>query len=124
MGRGQRVVTAVSVGLVAVVLLFFVVGIASEELAKWPRGSFSFGTFLVWLAAAVIPWGIFYLVRWLGDEGRPGVDGRHATVVVIAILALLFAWFVWPTPYQHIMGGKAQVNRFTGARCLGGQSCW
>jgi hypothetical protein len=50
---------------------------------------------------------------------------RHPGKTVLALLALGFAWFVWPTPYRAIgPGGLMQVNRFTGVRCDVGESCW
>lgn len=37
-------------------------------------------------------------------------------------IAMLLAWFVWPTPYT--LDRREQVNRFTGVRCEIGESCW
>jgi hypothetical protein len=45
--------------------------------------------------------------------------------LVLVLLAAAVAWFVWPTPYRTIgLAGVMQVNRFTGARCPVGESCW
>jgi len=44
---------------------------------------------------------------------------------VAALLAIGFAWFIWPTPYRAIgPRGMIQINRFTGVRCDVGESCW
>jgi hypothetical protein len=47
------------------------------------------------------------------------------TAVIVVFLALGFAWFIWPTPYRTFgRAGLMQVNRFTGAKCQIGESCW
>ena len=114
--RTKRAITAVSIGL-AVAVFFLFLTLARTPVHEWPWFAFLIVAVLAALVAG-LPWGAFYLGRWLE------LEGRHATFVVIAILLLLFVWFVWPTPYRYIMGGEAQVNRFTGARCAAGQSCW
>jgi hypothetical protein len=50
---------------------------------------------------------------------------RHARGIVLALVAIVFAWFIWPTPYRTIgPRGLTQINRFTGVRCDVGESCW
>jgi hypothetical protein len=50
---------------------------------------------------------------------------RHPRTVSFAVVALVFAWFVWPTPYRSIgPDGRMQINRLTGATCPVGESCW
>jgi hypothetical protein len=50
---------------------------------------------------------------------------RHPGRIVLVLLGLGFAWFIWPTPYQTVgPRGVEQVNRFTGVRCDVGESCW
>jgi hypothetical protein len=41
---------------------------------------------------------------------------RHVVYVAAALAAVIFAGFVWPTPYQHYKSGSLnlRVNRFTG----------
>jgi hypothetical protein len=43
--------------------------------------------------------------------------------IILLALVILFAWFVWPTPYERF-GRFGQINRFTGAECSRGESCW
>src|SRR5262249_23857760 len=54
------------------------------------------------------------------------VIARHRVRTALVVGMLGFAWFVWPTPYRIVTTGRAafQVNRFTGARCAVGESCW
>lgn len=66
---------------------------------------------------ASLPWALFYLGIWLGASRW---NWRKISIV---ILVLLFAWFIWPTPYKHV-GSLMQVNRFTGTLCRVGSSCW
>jgi hypothetical protein len=50
---------------------------------------------------------------------------HHPRTVSLAVVALVFAWFVWPTPYRNIgPGGRMQINRLTGVTCRVGESCW
>jgi len=50
---------------------------------------------------------------------------RHPRKVAFAVVVLVFAWFVWPTPYRAIgPGGTMQINRFTDVTCRVGESCW
>ena len=50
---------------------------------------------------------------------------RHPRKVSLAAAVLVFAWFIWPTPYRAIgRGGVLQINRFTGVTCRVGESCW
>ena len=113
--RPHRVGVVVSAGVAVAVVLAFV--IFNEPVSQWP--GFAFGIVGVAAAlAAAIPWGVFYLGRWLGFEQA------HWRLLALALLVLLFAWFIWPTPYRDILAGQAHVNRLTGARCSAGQSCW
>jgi hypothetical protein len=57
------------------------------------------------------------LGSWLGAEGWPWRK------IALAVIVVLFVWFVWPTPYRDV-GRLMQVNRLTGAMCRVGQSCW
>jgi len=45
----------------------------------------------------------------------------HRTVLII--LLVIFAWFIWPTPYRDL-SREWHINRFTGAVCPIGQICW
>jgi hypothetical protein len=50
---------------------------------------------------------------------------RHPRKVSLVAVVLVFAWFIWPTPYRTIgRGGTIQINRFTGATCRVEASCW
>ncbi len=66
---------------------------------------------------AGVPWVLFYFAMWLGASCWPWKK------ILVAILLLLFAWFIWPTPYKYL-GQLRQVNRLTGALCRVGASCW
>jgi len=51
---------------------------------------------------------------------------------VFTLLLVLFAWFVWPTPYKDLpcstgaasFGDCNHINRITGAVCRVSQTCW
>src|SRR2546425_945899 len=52
-------------------------------------------------------------------------ERRYGLRTLVGLLALGFAWFIWPTPYRPFgAAGVMQVNRFTGAKCAVGESCW
>ena len=114
--RPHRVVVVASAA-VGLAVMIAIITSESRPLHQWPAVDFLVLAFLGVLAAA-LPWGVFYLGRWLGFEQR------HWRFLALAVLVLLFAWFIWPTPYRDILAGQAHVNRFTGARCAAGQSCW
>jgi len=42
---------------------------------------------------------------------------------VLIILLVIFAWFVWPTPYRDLSRYE-HINRFTGAVCALSEMCW
>lgn len=116
MVKAKRAISTVSVVLATAVLVLFL-GFAPDPVREWPTRIFVV-TGTVAAAAGALPWGVFYRGRWVGFEGR------HWKRVLLVLIALAFAWFVWPTPYRDILGGGAHVNRITGATCGAGKSCW
>lgn len=51
---------------------------------------------------------------------------RRLQIIVFWLIAVLFVWFVWPTPYVTVSRGRmvSHYNRFTGAECDITESCW
>jgi hypothetical protein len=53
----------------------------------------------------------------------PRMRGVMRLRTLLVILLVIFAWFVWPTPYRDLSRYE-HINRFTGAMCPLSQMCW
>lgn len=73
--------------------------------------------FSVFVLAGGLTVALLALAWRAGHSGEP--DWRHA---LFLLLALLFAVFIWPTPYEHYRAPESvavvRVNRVTGAVTL------
>ena len=60
-----------------------------------------------------------------GENGGTRLTLIHK--IILWIVAMFFAWFIWPTPYStvYVRGmARSHYNRFTGAQCDVTESCW
>lgn len=114
-------------GAVALWALLALVGMAMLTLMFAP------------VLAALFGWG-WLVVAWVVRRRRaverafekwtqpmvqhlPRMKGVMQLRTLLIILLVIFAWFVWPTPYRDLSRHE-HINRFTGAICDLSEMCW